>query len=200
VGKLVGLPRWWMPINLTLAPAAGALLDAEIPPPLFLAAFCVLYLVNANAWRERVPLFLSSGRAANIVTSLLPAGGGFRCIDLGCGTGSLLADLARMRPDGRYDGVELAPLPFAVARWRAHRNRSVQVRWGNFWHADLSRYDVVYAYLSPVPMPKLWRKARREMRAGSLLVSNGFCVPGVAPTHTFATGDRTRSTLYVWRM
>jgi hypothetical protein len=38
------------------------------------------------------------------------------------------------------------------------------------------------------------------MRTGSLLISNTFAIPGVAPTHTLAVGDRMRSTLHVWRM
>jgi SAM-dependent methyltransferase len=121
-------------------------------------------------------------------------------MDLGCGTGTLLASLMRERPDGIYAGVELAPVPYLLSRWRALGKRGVEVRWGDFWSADLANYDVVYAYLSPAPMAKLWDKARREMRPGSLLVSNGFCIPGVAPARKIAVGDAVRSTLYVWRM
>jgi hypothetical protein len=64
----------------------------------------------------------------------------------------------------------------------------------------LAKYDVVYAYLSPVPMADLWKKARLEMRPGSLFVSNGFIVPDVWPTQAIALGDRVGSTLYIWRM
>jgi hypothetical protein len=35
------------------------------------------------------------------------------------------------------------------------------------------------------------------MRSGSLLISNGFAVPGVPPALTVATGD---SRLLLWRM
>jgi hypothetical protein len=38
------------------------------------------------------------------------------------------------------------------------------------------------------------------MKPGSLLVSNTFVIPGVAPDRTVAIGDRMRSTLYIWRM
>jgi hypothetical protein len=33
---------------------------------------------------------------------------------------------------------------------------------------------VVYAFLSPAPMAALWDKVRREMRAGSLFISNSL--------------------------
>ena len=181
-------------------PALYALLTLQITPSFYLAALCVLLLCNVAAWRNRVPLFLSTRQAAAVVTTLLPRGHSFRLLDLGCGTGSFLADVAQVRPDGRYTGVEIAPVPFLLSRLRAHGQRDMRVTWGDFWQQDFSAYDVVYAYLSPVPMPQLWRKARAEMRPGSLLVSNDFCVPGVAPDQTIRLGDRMHSTIYVWTM
>jgi SAM-dependent methyltransferase len=189
-----------MPINLLFFPAAYLLLDAALPPWVFPGLLCALWLANGAAGLQRVPLFLSSERAGALVRGLLPAHGGFRFIDLGCGTGSLLTQLARERPDGCYTGIELAPLPFGVSRWRASRQPAVDVRWGDFWREDLAGYDVVYAYLSPAPMQRLWEKARREMRPGSVLVSNGFHIPGAPPPQVFDVGDAVRSTLYLWRM
>lgn len=200
IGAAAGLPLWWAPINLIFFPSAAALAGAGISPLTFLCAFGVLFLTNVGAWRGQVPLFLSSTSAARRVLELLPASPGFRVIDLGCGTGSLLRDLARARPDGHYRGVELAPLSYLATLWHTRRERCVRAQWGSLWHVDLASYDVVYAYLSPVPMQRLWEKARREMRPGSLFVSNGFCVPGVEPTQAISVGDRIGSTLYVWRM
>jgi len=200
IGMAVGLPWWWIPINLLFFPAMVALLGVEVPPLVFLAMFCVLLMVNGAAWFQRVPLFLSSDRAAAIVSTLLPRESGFRLIDLGCGTGSFLENLASHRPDGRYEGVELAPLPYWVSRWRALRKGTIEVHWGDFWGIDLSGYDVVYAYLSPALMSRLWEKACREMRPGSVLVSNGFSIPGLQPSKTIGVGDVVRSTLYLWKM
>lgn len=197
---LAGLPWWWLPINLLFLPATHAMLALELPAAVYFAAFSVLFLVNVAAWRHRVPFFLSSTLAARALTALLPAGAGMRFLDLGCATGGLLARLARARPDGRYHGIELAPLSCALSRWRARLNPVISVSWGDFWRADLACYDVVYAYLSPAAMPRLWEKARREMRPGSLFVSNGFAVPGVPADREIALGDAMRSTLYVWRM
>jgi len=200
IGAVARLPKWWLPINLLAVPAAQSLLALQLPPGLYLAAFCALLLVNVGAWRSRVPLYLTNAKAAAHLLTLLPQGSGFRFIDLGCGTGSLLSHLARERPDGHYAGVELAPLLFLLSLWRARRNAALSVRWGDFWRADLSPYDVVYAYLSPAPMAELWRKACREMRPGSLFVSNGFCVPGVEPARSIVVAGRPRSTFYIWKM
>ena len=200
IGMAAGLPWWWAAINVAFFPAAAILIGLQLPPVAFLAGFGLLFLTNLTAWRTRAPLFLSSARAARMVQTLLPARAGFHMVDLGCGTGSVLRELARARPDGHYAGIELAPLSYLASRWHTRNARAVELKWGNFWNADLSGYDVVYAYLSPVPMAQLWEKARREMRTGSLFVSNGFAVPGVEPAQTIALGDHVRSTLYVWRM
>jgi hypothetical protein len=200
LGALAGLPVWWLPINLLFVPAAHALLGWQIPAALYLAAFCVLFAVNVAAWRHRVPLFLSSAKVTAALSALLPQHAGFRLLDLGCGTGSMLRDLALARPDGNYHGIETAPVSYLLSRWRAGARAAVRITWGDFWFADLARYDVVYAYLSPTPMARLWAKARREMRPDSLLVSNTFAIPGVAPSYVIPVGDRMHSILYVWQM
>jgi predicted O-methyltransferase YrrM len=46
---------------------------------------------------------------------------------------------------------------------------------------DFAQFDVVFAYLSPAAMPELWKKAQREMRPGSLLISYEFPIEGVEP-------------------
>jgi SAM-dependent methyltransferase len=200
LGVISGLPAWWLPINLLFVPGAHALHSLALPTVLYPAAFGALFVVNAAAWRHRVPLFLSSTKAAEALAAWLPPRAGFRFLDLGCGTGSLLADLVRARPDGDYTGIETAPLPFAISWWRLCKCADARVAWGDFWCADFSQYDVVYAYLSPEPMARLWEKARREMRPGSLFVSNSFGVPGHTPAHAVPVADAMRSILYLWRM
>jgi hypothetical protein len=48
----------------------------------------------------------------------------------------------------------------------------------------------VYAFLSPVPMAEVWRKASTELRPGALLVSNSFPVEGVEPEQVIEVDDR----------
>ncbi len=60
-------------------------------------------------------------------------------------------------------------------------------------------YDVVYAFLSPAPMPRLWEKAGIEMAPGAMLISNSFVVPDVAPVAVITVDDRRATRLYVYR-
>jgi len=61
-------------------------------------------------------------------------------------------------------------------------------------------YDLVYAFLSPVPMAAVWKKAAAELRPGALLVSNSFPVPERAPDLVIEVGDRRRTRLYGYRI
>lgn len=200
-----GLAKWWLVIQLLFAPALVLMLAVELPPTLFLGAFLVLLLVYWSAFRTQVPLYLSSNKVWHALEHLLPAekaDSGFTFMDLGSGLGGVLTHLARVRPDGLYVGVEAAPLPFLWSwlRIRLGGYRNCRVLWGSLWDCDLSQYDIVFAYLSPVPMEKLWHKARAEMRPGTLFISSTFAVPDQSPHETVQVDDLHRSTLFIWRM
>jgi hypothetical protein len=190
---------WWLPIHLAFAPALLAATRLQIAPAWYLGAFVVLVLVYWSSFRTQVPLFLSNRATAEALSALIPQAKGQRVADLGSGTGGLLLRLARSRPDCMFVGIEAAPLPFAIARI-TKRRANLDMRWGDFWSGSLGEFDVVYAFLSPVPMARLWAKARAEMRPGSLLVSNSFPVPDLAPTRTVEVADRRRTRLYCYRI
>jgi len=181
-----------------------------------------LYLSSQKVWHALETLLpspasgvtsdltaLSSSRMAS--SSIRGAGEDgkpcFRFIDLGSGLGGVLTHLASARPDGHYSGVESAPLPFLWSwlRVRLGGYRNCKVHWGSIWDGsleacDLAQYDVVFAYLSPVPMERLWRKARAEMRPGTVFISSTFTVPDQAPQQKIQVNDLHRSTLLIWRM
>lgn len=197
------LASWWLPIQFMFIPAIAFVRLFDVPPGLFLAAFFILLAVYWSTYRTQVPLYLSSRKIWAALELLLPeeqTGKNFTFVDLGCGLGGVMAHLAHARPDGRYVGVEAAPVPYFFSRLRARGLPNCDVRWGSLWETDLSQYDVVYAYLSPVPMSKLWKKAEREMRPGSVFISNTFKVPDHPAQLTYSVDDLHRSTLHVWRM
>ena len=199
LGWLIGLAPWWLAINAVFVPALSAALTLEISPVWALAAFAALVLVYGGIWKSRVPLFFTSARSQGALRELLPDGP-IRFLDVGCGDARVLARLAAVRPESRFEGVEQALVPWLAARLRCRLSRSgCAVRRADLWTTDLGAYDVVYAYLSPAVMPELWQKAQREMRAGSRLVS-AFEVPGIAPAEQVDVGDAMGTRLNVWHM
>lgn len=204
VAWLWRLPIWWRYINLFFLPLVYLTLQAQtehegINPDWFLAAFLLLALTSFGAVRSRVPLYLSSPRAAEELARRLPQQGSL--IDLGCGLGGPLARINKQRPDALLAGVETAPLNWLLAKIRL--SGRAEIRLGSLWKADLGTYDIVYAYLSPAPMAQLWGKARNEMKPGSLLISNTFAVPGFDADEIVEIakpGDLSHARLLIWRM
>jgi hypothetical protein len=193
------LPTWWLPIQAVFVPGLVWAADLELPPELFLWLLLALLLVYPSNFKERVPLYLSNRATWDAVLTLLPQGSPFTLVDLGCGSGGGLVHLAKRRPLGRFVGVETAPLPFLLAWLRARGLGNCRVRLGSLWQEDLSGYQVVYAFLSPAPMARLWSKVRREMGPGSLFISNSFEVSGEEPDAVMEVDDARHTRLLIWR-
>ena len=191
--------RWWLPIHLGFLPLAIAAHGAGIHPGWYLAGFIGLVLVYWTSFRTQVPLYLSNRATAAAVARLLPQQP-MRLLDVGAGTGTLLRALAAARPDCRFEGIELAPATWAIGRLLLRDLPNVDWRRGDLFVPDWSAYDLVYAFLSPVPMPAVWAKAAAEMRPGSTLVSNSFAVPGREPDAVIEVGDRRGTRLFVYRL
>jgi SAM-dependent methyltransferase len=134
-----------------------------------------------SSFRTQVPLFLSNPQTAAAVAELLPRDYPTRLLDLGSGTGALL----RPRPPAPrlpLRGHRSGPAPYLLSRLLSRRQPNIALARGDFWKLPWADYDLVYAFLSPVPMAEVWRKATEELRPGSLLVSNSFPVEGITPT------------------
>lgn len=193
------LPGWWLPINFLFIPALLLMQGLGLASSWYLAAFVLLFLVYGGVARSQVPLYLSSQQAWHAVAERVPARGAV--VDLGSGLGGMLAFLSRQHPEGRYAGVETAPLPFLLCWLRAQLGgRRYTILWNSLWKVDLRPFDVVYAYLSPVPMAALWLKVHAEMRPGTLFISNTFAVPGVEPTEVVQLDDLHHSKLFLYRL
>ena len=199
IGLGLGLGTGWIPILLGCPWAVVLLLRHPPPGWAWPAGLAVLLLVYGGGILTRVPLYHSSRAAWEALLVLLPPGP-VRFVDLGAGLGGPLAYLARTRRDSHFHGVEASPLTFLAAWLRTLPCRdNCRVRWGSLWREDLGTYDVVYAFLSPAPMPDLWAKAVGEMKPGSLLVSNTFTVPGHEPVRRIPLPGRRDACLLVWQ-
>lgn len=199
IGNWLGAPKWWLAIHCGFLPSMVLASRLELAPGWYSAAFVLLLLIYWRTDKSRVPLYLSNATTAAALVQLLPPQP-CRVIDLGCGQGGLLLRLARARCDCQFVGIEHAPLPWLWARLTSLGQANLQIILGDFWQQHLAAFDIVYAFLSPHPMPRLIDKARAEMRPGTLLVSNSFAVPGTVAERVVAVADRRATELYCYRM
>lgn len=199
IGDRLGAPKWWLVIHLFFLPAAVLASRLELASGWYLAVLVMLLLVFWRTDKSRVPLYLSNAITAKALAQLMP-GAPCQVIDLGCAHAGLLRRLARARPDCRFRGIEHAPLPWLWARLASLGLPNLRIQYGDFWRHGLAPYDLVYAFLSPVPMARLMDKACAEMRAGTLLVSNSFAVPDIQAETVLELADRRTTRLYCYRV
>jgi len=198
----MGLARWWLPVQAVAPVLLWVMLDLQPPVWVFPAVFVVLLAIYWNAVGEGVPLYLSNSKTWRALETLTPKRAGTHVADLGSGLGGALWHLADVRPDARFDGFETAPLVYLFTRLRllVQPRANLGVHFLSIWRADLSTFDMVYCFLSPVPMERLYAKAKDEMQPGCLFVSNSFAVPGVEPDEVVTVDDRRRTRLLVYRL
>lgn len=193
-------PTWWIPIHLSLAPATAAMLSLQIPSWIYLMAALLLALVFWGTVKGDVPLFLSSTAVADALQDIINRENAESMIDLGAGIGSVTVPLAKHHPGLKIESWERAPIPWMITTWRSRCQSNTTVVRQNLWTCNLSRFDVVFAFLSPAPMPQLGEKALREMRPGSLLVSSTFIVPDWVPETIVDLNDHMHTKLFCYRI
>ncbi|BBN60046.1 hypothetical protein [Hydrogenovibrio marinus] len=195
----IGLPCWWRIIQIALPIGLYLGLTYKVNPWLALGIFVVLWLVFFNAIKERVPLYLTNNTTREALKKLVKRRRNVRFLDLGAGLGGNVVYMSQLPNVQRSDGVETAPIPYLVARlFTLLRGGHIYAM--DLWKTKVEYYDVVYAFLSPEPMEKLWQKLSNEMVSGSVFVSNSFAVPDVEPSEVWELNDSRKTKLYIYHI
>jgi len=103
-------------------------------------------------------------------------------IELGCGDGRLV--VAAAKRGALSVGYEISAVLWLIAWLRCLPYKNAQVKLRDFWGVDLSGADVVLAFLVPRTVGRLEKKAVKEMKSGSRLVSYVFKLPTLKPKLT----------------
>ncbi len=105
--------------------------------------------------------------------------------DLGSGHGRVLVMAAR-EFGAQVVGIEIGLVQCAVswgnALWNGVRSK-VRIEAMNFYKADLSQADVVFAYLTSNQASRLQEKFKRELKKGARVVTISFDLPDWQPVH-----------------
>jgi SAM-dependent methyltransferase len=200
LGRRWSLGPYWMLFQMVLPLVVFLQSGHHVPIWAYPTLLTILFLVYGGGLFTRVPLYNSRRSAWKVIADLVPDQDA-TFIDLGAGLGGPLSFIAKRRPRARLLGVEASPLVWLVGWLRTVRfGRRCSFRLGSIWNADLREASVVFALLSPAPMPELWAKAKREMQPGSLLISHTFEVPGRAPDTQIPIPGRKGAALLLYRM
>ena len=99
--------------------------------------------------------------------------------DLGAGDGKFLRALTKKYSDISAIGFEKSFLPYIISK--IFPNKKFKIKFKNFFKADLSSADFIFAYLFPEYMKNLGPKLYSEMKPGAILVSSTFSIPDWQP-------------------
>jgi len=204
----LGLPCWWRWIQFLLPWGFFIAFELDINPWIGLGLFVVLWLVFANASKERVPLYLTNNTTRQALRALIEQQFSIKVssvepietihfMDLGCGLGGNVVFMAQQPEVKVASGVETAPIPYLLARFFTSL-KGGEVFAQDLWKTPLDNYHFVYAFLSTEPMPRLWKKVQSEMKPGSVFVSNSFPVPDTEPSEIWELSDQRQTRLYIY--
>ena len=195
------LPTAWKVFNLILAPAIAIYENSALPGEFIVFAALLSVLIYLPTFWTRVPYYPTSKITYKVISDIIDENKPANFIDLGCGFSSLLIYLARQHPQVQFYGVEISPLPFLIGKIRCKLSglKNISVSPDNFWNLSFDRYDMVYAFLAPPPMERLWQKINAEMKPSSIFISNTFEVPAAADK-IYEIDDRRKCRLLFFRL
>ena len=115
--------------------------------------------------------------------------------DLGCGKGDVLIEAEKMGV--RTIGYEISPYYYILAKIKTIRNPRIEVRFKNIFQADLSKADIVYCYLIPKFLEKIYPKFKKEMKSKARIISISFPLKGLSLVYKKKHFNKT---IYIYRI
>ena len=165
---------------------------------LIIAVFFVTTLITGSP-----PLATSDLALRTMLATLparLPGEDAGRIYEFGSGWGGVAMGLADKYPAHKVIGFELSLIPwlYSIIRLKISKVRNVTFHLSSFMKADISDASVVVCYLMPETMVKLSEKLKKELRPGTLVLSNAFSLPGWEPLDNFVIPDTYLSHIYLY--
>ncbi len=166
-----------------------------------LSLLAILLLMLVGLFLTRVPFVPVRHSVTDALPGLLNLTDSSVFYDLGCGDGRVVTALAATNPKVQCVGVEISPLPYALARLRAWRAnlRNARIIRADFNALELGNATHLFLYLLPHINARLLPKLEAELRAGARVVICDFPLAGRTAAVTQVVGaGTTRHTLYAY--
>lgn len=127
---------------------------------------------------RRLPFLPSSRRVGTAILDADVWTSARVVMDLGSGTGTLLARIQRHHPTVTCIGVEHSLLLVLLSRVRfmftQHRPRIIHA---SFFNTSVAEADIIVGFWITALMPQLLKKFEKECRPGVVILSNLFRLP-----------------------
>lgn len=144
----------------------------------------------------------SSSKVKKCIEEILPDKIQGTVYELGCGWGGLAFLLALRYPESEVKAYEVSPIPwlYTYLLQRFYRLENMTLYWKDFFLDSLEDASLVVCYLYPGAMERLRKKFEKELKPGTLVVSNTFAIPEWEPEEVIKVNDFYRTKVYIYRM
>jgi SAM-dependent methyltransferase len=147
------------------------------------------------------PLVPTSQKVTERMIALANIQSGDRVYDLGCGTGTILFGVVKRSPrDIKCIGYDLVRPAIWFAKMKiffveTRHGASLQFECRDFFTVDVSDADVIFCYLLPEVMQKIYTEKWETLKSGCKIISHGFPIHTLQPTHEASVG---KEKIYVY--
>jgi hypothetical protein len=163
-------------------------------------ALILLYYILLYA-RTKVPIILTPEKY--IINLLSEIGSEYINSDsvvyeMGSGWGNFSFSVEKFEPK-KIIGYELSPVHSIFSRLKAWiRGSHVKFLTKDFFTADIRDATIIYVYLVPKVVEKLWRKIEEECRPGTVMILLGHDMPGVMPIKKIKTNPQKQGSTHFY--
>lgn len=118
-------------------------------------------------------------------------------IDIGCWDGPILEAVKNKFPSVKVIGYEKSYRPYLDALERRKRNwLNYEIRNEDFFLANITEATVLYSYMIPYMMERIWRKINSECKNGTILFSSSFAVDWKEPKKVLKLWSKRKILIY----
>ncbi len=98
-------------------------------------------------------------------------------LDPGCGTGTLLIELAHKHPRHHFVGIEWNRFTAAIAAFRTRKLTNVQIIRQDMFNCSFKDFDIIACFLMQPLMERFGQKLQTDASKGTVIYSNSFYIP-----------------------
>ncbi len=131
----------------------------------------------------RIPYYPSRESRVKKLLEVFEPKSGVKIIDLGSGDGRILRILSSKYDDIYLYGVEKDKVLFDISNKLSKGYGNIKIFNGDLFHVDISRYDIVYTYLTSDALKRLRDRAEDFLSRGGTWIALDYSIPGIKPRH-----------------
>ena len=101
--------------------------------------------------------------------------------DLGCGDARILRKAVELKPDINAVGIEIAYIPYFLAKFFTRKYKRIEIKRENIFKADISDATHIFLYLYPKAVNKLIDNIKKQCAQGTRIISCDFEIKSCKP-------------------